>query len=76
MVSFDQAEGLRRMLAGSGPKIYSLLSATSGEEKGATLVNLAASLAQAGSKVLVLGLTGWMSAVGAVWNARRRALAV
>lgn len=54
MASFDQAEGLRRMLAGSGPKTYTLLSATSGEEKGATLVNLAASLVQAGSKVLVL----------------------
>jgi flagellar biosynthesis protein FlhG len=51
---FDQAEGLRRMLAGSKPRIFTFLSATSGDEKGAMLVNLAASLTQAGSNVLVL----------------------
>lgn len=54
MANFDQAEGLRRMLAGSRPRIYTFLSATSGEEKGAMLVNLAASLVQAGRNVLVL----------------------
>ena len=54
MGNFDQAEGLRRMLAGSRPRIYTFLSATSGEEKGAMLVNLAATLVQAGSDVLVL----------------------
>lgn len=42
------------MLAGARPRIYTFLSATSGEEKGAMLVNLAASLMQAGSDVLVL----------------------
>jgi len=42
------------MLAGAGPRTYTFLSATSGEEKGAMLVNLAASLVQTGSKVLVL----------------------
>lgn len=42
------------MLAGSGPRIYTFLSAVPGEEKGAMLVNLAATLAQAGSDVLVL----------------------
>ena len=41
MANFDQAEGLRRMLAGARTRIYTFLSATSGEEKGATLVNLA-----------------------------------
>ena len=49
----DQAEGLRRMLAGPKPRIVSVLSALSVEEKSATLVNLAASLARAGSDVLL-----------------------
>ncbi|RJG05928.1 antiactivator of flagellar biosynthesis FleN protein [Noviherbaspirillum cavernae] len=50
----DQAEGLRRMLAGPKPRIYTFLSATSDEEKGAMLVNLGASLAQSGSDVLMV----------------------
>ncbi|TFV93899.1 antiactivator of flagellar biosynthesis FleN protein [Oxalobacteraceae bacterium OM1] len=51
---FDQAEGLRRMLAGPKPRIFSFVSAASAEEKGAMLVNLGASLAQAGRDVLVM----------------------
>jgi flagellar biosynthesis protein FlhG len=51
---FDQAEGLRRMLAGSKPRIFTFLSATSDEEKSAMLVNLGASLARIGSDVLLL----------------------
>jgi flagellar biosynthesis protein FlhG len=51
---FDQAEGLRRMLAGPKPRVFTFLSAASGEEKGAMLVNLGASLAQAGRDVLLL----------------------
>lgn len=51
---FDQAEGLRRMLAGPKPRVFTFLSAAPGEEKGAMLVNLGASLAQAGRDVLVL----------------------
>lgn len=51
---FDQAEGLRRMLAGPKPRMFTFLSAASGEEKGAMLVNLGASLAQAGRDVLLL----------------------
>lgn len=51
---FDQAEGLRRMLGGPKPRIYTFLSATSQQEKGAMLVNLAASLVQTGSDVLLL----------------------
>jgi flagellar biosynthesis protein FlhG len=47
---FDQAEGLRRMLAGPKPRVYTFLSAASAEEKGAMLVNLAASLSQAGRR--------------------------
>lgn len=42
------------MLAGPKPRIVSILSATSEEEKSAMLVNLGASLAQAGSDVLLL----------------------
>ncbi|KRB93349.1 MinD/ParA family ATP-binding protein [Noviherbaspirillum sp. Root189] len=51
---FDQAEGLRRMLAGPKPRVFTFLSAASAEEKGAMLVNLGASLAQAGRDVLLV----------------------
>ena len=51
---FDQAEGLRRMLAGPQPRILTFLSATSSDDKGAMLVNLGASLAQAGNEVLIV----------------------
>lgn len=51
---FDQAEGLRRLLAGPKPRVFTFLSAAAGEEKGAMLVNLAASLAQAGRDVLLV----------------------
>lgn len=50
----DQAEGLRRLLAGPRPRVFSFLSAASAEEKGAMLVNLGASLAQAGRDVLLV----------------------
>ncbi|QJE00910.1 MinD/ParA family protein [Massilia forsythiae] len=51
---FDQAEGLRRMLAGPKPRIVSFLSATLEDDKGAMLVNLGASLAQSGNDVLIV----------------------
>ena len=51
---YDQAEGLRRMLAGPRPRIFTFLSATHGEEKSAVLVNLGASLVRTGNSVLVL----------------------
>jgi len=51
---FDQAEGLRRMLAAPRPRVFTFLSATADEEKSAMLVNLSASLARAGSNVLLL----------------------
>lgn len=56
MASFDidQAEGLRRMLAGPRPRIFTFLSAASADEKSAMLVNLGASLAQAGRDALLL----------------------
>ena len=51
---FDQAEGLRRMLAGPKPRIVTFLSATPQDDKGAMLVNLGASLARAGNDVLIV----------------------
>ena len=51
---FDQAEGLRRMLAGPKPRIVTFLSATPADDKGAMLVNLGASLAQSGNDVLIV----------------------
>ncbi|MCG2582847.1 antiactivator of flagellar biosynthesis FleN protein [Massilia sp. TS11] len=51
---FDQAEGLRRMLAGPKPRIISFLSATPEDDKGAMLVNLAASLARTGHEVVAV----------------------
>jgi flagellar biosynthesis protein FlhG len=51
---FDQAEGLRRMLAGPKPRIITFLSATAQDDKGAMLVNLGASLARAGNDVLIV----------------------
>jgi flagellar biosynthesis protein FlhG len=50
----DQAEGLRRMLAGPRPRIFTFLSATPATEKCAMLVNLSASLASSGSDVVLL----------------------
>ena len=51
---FDQAEGLRRMLAGPKPRIITFLSATAEDDKGAMLVNLGASLARAGNDVVIV----------------------
>lgn len=65
--NFDQAEGLRRMLAGPKPRIVTFLSATDREDKSAMLVNLGASLVGAGSGVLLLdaciesaGIGSWL----------------
>ena len=51
---FDQAEGLRRMLAGPKPRIVTFLSATPQDDKGAMLVNLGASLVRAGNDLLLV----------------------
>ena len=51
---FDQAEGLRRMLAGPKPRVVTFLSATPGDDKAAMLVNLGASLVQAGNDVMIV----------------------
>jgi len=51
---FDQAEGLRRMLAGPKPRVVTFLSATASDDKAAMLVNLGASLAQSGNDVMIV----------------------
>ena len=51
---FDQAEGLRRMLAGPKPRIVTFLSATRSEDKGALMMNLGASLVSTGNDVLIV----------------------
>jgi len=50
----DQAEGLRRMLGGPKHRVFTFLSATPAEDKGAMLVNLGVSLLQSGSNVLLV----------------------
>jgi flagellar biosynthesis protein FlhG len=51
---FDQAEGLRRMLAGPRPRVITFLSAATQAEKNAMLVNLGASLANTVHDVLLI----------------------
>jgi flagellar biosynthesis protein FlhG len=51
---FDQAEGLRRMLAGPRPRVITFVSAASQAEKNAMLVNLGASLANTVHDTLLL----------------------
>ena len=51
---FDQAEGLRRILAGPTPRIFSFFSAEQNAGHTVVLMNLSASLARAGSGALLL----------------------
>lgn len=51
---FDQAEGLRRLLAGPRPQMVTVLSAAGASEKHALLLNLCASLAGTGSRVMLV----------------------
>lgn len=62
---FDQAEGLRRMLAGPQPRVMTFLSATPQDDKGAMLVNLGASLAYGGNEVLLVDASGGSEGVAA-----------
>ncbi|MDB5728595.1 MAG: putative Antiactivator of flagellar biosynthesis FleN [Noviherbaspirillum sp.] len=55
---FDQAEGLRRMLAGPKPRGFTFLSTVSDADKSAMLVNLCASLAQERSDAVLLDARG------------------
>ncbi|RJG01189.1 MinD/ParA family ATP-binding protein [Noviherbaspirillum sedimenti] len=69
----DQAEGLRRMLAGPRPRVFTFLSALPDEEKNAMLVNLGASLVRAGSEVLLLDARASTGGIAARLDAPRRA---
>ncbi|CAN5239065.1 flagellar biosynthesis protein FlhG [soil metagenome] len=71
--ALDQAAGLRRMLAGARPRVFTFVSATSEEDKSAMLVNLGASLAQVGSDVLLLDASAAASGVAARLQAARGA---
>lgn len=51
---FDQAEGLRRMLAGPKPRIVTFVCTMPADEKAAMLFNLGASLTGAGCDVVLL----------------------
>jgi len=70
---FDQAEGLRRMLAGPRPRIVTFLSVLRDEEKSAMLANLGASLVQAGSDVLLVDARPLAGGVAARLGTARRA---
>lgn len=50
----DQADGLRRIMTGPQPRVFSVLSASAGLDKSRMLINLAVSLRRQGSEVLVL----------------------
>lgn len=52
--AIDQAEGLRRMLERPTPSVFSFFSVLPDDEKGAMLINLAASLAVHGRSVLLV----------------------
>lgn len=64
------------MLAGSKPRIFTFLSATSDEEKSAMLVNLGASLARVGSAVLLLDASAGSRGVASRLDAARGATLV
>jgi len=75
LVSFhnDQAEGLRRMLAGPRPRVFTFLSALPDDEKNAMLLNLGASLVRAGSDVLLLDARATAAGIAGRLDAPRRA---
>lgn len=50
----DQADGLRKIMAGPQPRVFSVLSASAGFDKSRMLINLAVSLQRQGSEVLVI----------------------
>ncbi|WP_230405103.1 MinD/ParA family protein [Undibacterium rugosum] len=70
MAKFDQAEGLRRMLAGPKPRVLTFLSVLSEDEKSGTLANLGVSLARQGNQVLMIDARSTRQSVGAWLNAR------
>ncbi|MFZ6719466.1 MinD/ParA family ATP-binding protein [Undibacterium sp. Ji49W] len=69
MASFDQAEGLRRMLANPKPRVFTFLSALKEDEKSGMLVNLGVTLARQGSEVLMIDARASDNSIGAWLNA-------
>ncbi|HAF00625.1 MAG TPA: MotR [Methylophilaceae bacterium] len=50
----DQAAGLRRIMAAPAPRVISIISAASTHDKSRLMTNLAASISDQGSKILVV----------------------
>ena len=69
MASFDQAEGLRRLLECPKPRVLTFLSALKEEEKSGMLINLGASLARQGQQVLMVDAKSSQNSIGAWLNA-------
>ena len=69
MASFDQAEGLRRLLESPKPRVLTFLSSLKEDEKSGMLVNLGASLARQGQQVLMIDAKASQNSVGAWLNA-------
>lgn len=69
MASFDQAEGLRRLLAEPKPRVLTFLSVLQEDEKSGMLVNLGVSLARQGKQVLMVDARSSENSVGAWLNA-------
>lgn len=65
MASFDQAEGLRRLLESHKPRVLTFLSALKEEEKSGMLINLGASLARQGQQVLLVDAKSSRNSIGA-----------
>jgi flagellar biosynthesis protein FlhG len=70
LASYDQAEGLRRMLEGPKPRVVTFLSAMRDEEKSAMLINLGASLARQGNQVMLVDARAMHHSVGAWLDAQ------
>ena len=70
MANFDQAEGLRRLLAGPKPRVLSFLSVLEEEDKSAMMVNLGVSLARQGSEILMVDARSSGNSIGAWLNAK------
>ncbi|MFZ6658167.1 MinD/ParA family ATP-binding protein [Undibacterium sp. TJN19] len=69
MARFDQAEGLRRMLAGPKPRVFTFLSALKEDEKSGMLVNLGVTLARQGNQVTMVDARASEDSIGAWLNA-------
>jgi flagellar biosynthesis protein FlhG len=69
LASFDQAEGLRRLLECPKPRVLTFLSALKEEEKSGMLINLGASLARQGQEVLMVDAKSSRNSIGAWLNA-------